>query len=201
MLKMYIAGLTHALHPLHLVAKLRKHAEHHLLHQAARAQAQGGERAYAPTPTHNLTDPPQPSSITPKASSDGGTMTTARCCRTRASSSPCRRAAWSPAGARSTAAPAVVWRGKGAGLRRRVLEAGDSVGSLPTPAPDAQPSQTSWSSAARKAPKTRRKPPAATSCVKMRELKLKRESEQTRVRTHKLDRPAAAFRHPTDGKL
>ena len=29
----------------------------------------------------------------------------------------------------------------------------------------------------RKAPKTRRKPPAAASCVKMRELKLKRESE------------------------
>jgi hypothetical protein len=39
------------------------------------------------------------------------------------------------------------------------------------------------------------------SCVKMRELKLKRESEQTRVRTHKLDRPTAAFRPPTDGKL
>ena len=201
MLKMYIAGLTHALHPLHLVAQLRKHAENHLLHQAARAQAQGGERAYAPTPTHNPTDPPQPSSTAPKASSDGGASTTASCCRTRASPSPCRRAAWSPAGARSTAAPAVVWRGKGAGLRRRVLEAGDSVGSLPILAPDAQPSQTSWSSAARKGPKTRRKPPAATSCVKMRELKLKRESEQTRVRTHKLDRPAAAFRHPTDGKL
>ena len=201
MLKMYIAGLTHALHPLHLVAKLRKHAENHLLHQAARAQAQGGERAYAPTPTHNPTDPPRPSSTPPTTSSDGGTSTTASCCRTRASPSPCRRAAWSPAGARSTAAPAVVWRGKGAGLRRRVLEAGDSVGSLPTFVPDAQPSQTSWSSAARKAPKTRRKPPAAASCVKLRELKLKRESEQTRVRTHKLDRPAAAFRHPTDGKL
>ena len=160
-----------------LLAKLRKHAENHLLHQAARAQAQGGERAYAPTPTHNPTDPPQPSSTAPKASSYGGTSTTARCCRTRASSSPCRRAAWSPAGARSTAAPAVVWRGKGVGLRRRVLEAGDSVGGLPILAPDAQPSQTSWSSAARKGPKTRRKPPAATSCVKMRELKLKRESE------------------------
>ena len=54
---------------------------------------------------------------------------------------------------------------------------------------------------ASKAPKTRRKPPAAASCVKMRELKRERESEQTQVRTHKLDRPAAAFRHPTDGKL
>ena len=151
MLKMYIAGLTHALRLLHLVAKVRKHAENHLLHRAARAQAQGGERAYAPTPTHNPTDPPRPSSTPPTTSSDGGTSTTASCCRTRASSSPCRRAAWSPAGARSTAAPAVVWRGKGAGLRRRVLEAGDSVGSLPTPAPDAQPSQPSWSSAARKA--------------------------------------------------
>ena len=177
MLKMYIAGLSHALHLLHLVAKVRKHAENHLLHRAARAQAQGGERAYAPTPTHNPADPPQPSSTAPKASSDGGASTTASCCRTRASSSPCRRAAWSPAGARSTAAPAVVWRGKGAGLRRRVLEAGDSVGGLPIIAPDAQPSQTSWSSAARKGPKTRRKPPAAASCVKLRELKLKRESE------------------------
>ena len=39
----------------------------------------------------------------------------------------------------------------------------------------------------RKGPKTRRKLPAAATSVKMRELKLKRESEQTRVRTHKLD--------------
>ena len=204
MLNMYITGLTHALHLLHLVAKLRKHAEIRLPPPPASscASSSSRERASRRVRAHtSSTDPPRPSSTPPTTSSDGGTSTTASCCRTRASSSPCRRAAWSPAGARSTAAPAVVWRGKGAGLRRRVLEAGDSVGGLPTPAPDAQPSQTSWSSAARKGPKTRRKPPAATSCVKMRELKLKRESEQTRVRTHKLDRPAAAFRHPTDDKL
>eukprot|EP01046_Picozoa_sp_COSAG06_P076979 COSAG06_NODE_24831_length_651_cov_1.340580_1_plen_48_part_10 len=35
----------------------------------------------------------------------------------------------------------------------------------------------------------------------MCELKLKRASEQTRARTHKLDRPTAAFRHPTDDKF
>jgi len=37
----------------------------------------------------------------------------------------------------------------------------------------------------------------------MRELKREREreSEQTRARTHKLGRPTAAFRHPTDDKF
>ena len=35
----------------------------------------------------------------------------------------------------------------------------------------------------------------------MRELKRERESEQTRARTHKLDRTTAALEHPTDGKL
>ena len=53
----------------------------------------------------------------------------------------------------------------------------------------------------RKAPKTRRKPPAAASCVKLRELKLKRESEQTRARTRKLGRPTPALEHPTDDKF
>ena len=40
-----------------------------------------------------------------------------------------------------------------------------------------------------------------TSCVKLRELKLKRESEQTRARTHKLGRPTPALEHPTDDKF
>ena len=53
----------------------------------------------------------------------------------------------------------------------------------------------------RKAPKTRRKPPAAASCVKLRELKLKRESEQTRACTRKLGRPTPALEHPTDDKF
>jgi hypothetical protein len=40
-----------------------------------------------------------------------------------------------------------------------------------------------------------------TSHVKLRELKLKRESEQTRARTRKLGRPTPALEHPTDDKL
>ena len=35
----------------------------------------------------------------------------------------------------------------------------------------------------------------------MRELKLKRESEQTRACTHKLGRPTPALEHPTDDKF
>ena len=41
-------------------------------------------------------------------------------------------------------------------------------------------------------------PPPA---VKLRELKLKRESEQTRACTHKLGRPTPALEHPTDDKF
>ena len=40
-------------------------------------------------------------------------------------------------------------------------------------------------------------PPA----VKLRELKLKRESERTRARTRKLGRPTPALEHPTDDKF
>ena len=61
-----------------------------------------------------------------------------------------------------------------------------------------RPLRLSTSAKLRKHAEIRLLPPPA---VKLRELKLKRESEQTRARTRKLDRPAAAFRHPTDGKL